>query len=149
MSELVWFDDLKVGQRMAAGPIEVDEAAAMRFAAEFDPQPFHLDRSAAEESVFKGLAISGWHTAALVMRLNVEMRPFGDHPIIGRGVDELRWLAPVRPGDRLRISAEILELIPSRSKPHGTVRMKITAYNQRDEAVFSLIPIVIVPRRPD
>ena len=83
------------------------------------------------------------------MRLFVEMRPYGSHPILGLGVDELRWLAPVRPGDALTLSAEVVELSPSRSRPdRGTVRMKLTARNQRDEPVFTITPIMIVPRRP-
>jgi acyl dehydratase len=141
------FDDLAVGQRCAAGPLTVDRDAALGFARDFDPQPYHLDDDAASRSVFGGLAISGWHTAALAMRLLVAARPFGPHPILGLGVDELRWLAPVRPGDALRLEGEIVGLAPSRSKPQGTVRMKITLFNQRDEPVYSIVPMMIVPRR--
>ena len=97
------FDDLKVGMRYNSGEAEMSRDDIKRFAAEFDPQPFHLDEAAAEKTIFKGLAASGWHTAAVAMRLLVALRPFGPHPVLGLGVDELRWLAPVRPGDVLRI----------------------------------------------
>lgn len=147
MNDDVWFDDLAVGRRCAAGPLEVTREEALAFARAFDPQPYHLDDSAAKRSVFKGLAVSGWHTAAIAMRLLVEARPFGSHPILGLGVDELRWLAPVRPGDTLRLEGEILALSPSRSKPQGTVRMRLTLFNQREEPVYTLVPIMIVPRR--
>ena len=148
MSAEIWFDDLAVGGRCSGGPTTPTRDEALAFAAAFDPQPYHLDEAAAERSVFRGLALSGWHTAALTMRLLVEARPFGDHPILGLGVDELRWLGPVRPGDTLRLEGQILALTPSRSKPQGTVRMKITLFNQRGEPVYSLVPTMIVPRRP-
>jgi acyl dehydratase len=144
-----WFDDLRVGMTVEAGPISVSEADIIRFAAEFDPQPYHLDPVAAASSPFKGLAASGWHTAALVMRLVVAARLFGPNPILGLGVDELRWLAPVRPGDTLRAVGEVLSLTPSTSRPdHGTVRMRWVAYNHEDEPVYSITPMMIVPRRP-
>jgi acyl dehydratase len=143
-----WFDDLVVGMRFTGGTAEITREDIKRFAAEFDPQPFHLDDIAAEKTLFKGLAASGWHTAAISMRLALAARPFGPHPMLGLGVDQLRWLAPVRPGDVLRIEGEVVELIPSRSKPQGTVRTKWVVYNQRDEAVYTFTPIGIVPRRP-
>lgn len=148
MNAELWFDDLALGQRCAAGPLTVDREAARGFAQAFDPQPYHLDDDAASRSVFRGLALSGWHTAALAMRLLVAARPFGSHPILGLGVDELRWLAPVRPGDALRLEGEIVHLAPSRSKPQGTVRMKIVLFNQHNEPVYSIVPMMIVPRRP-
>jgi acyl dehydratase len=119
-----------------------------KFAWEFDPQPFHLDEAAADQSAFKGLAASGWHTAAISMRLTVESRPFGAHPLLGFGVDELRWLAPVRPDDVLHLEGEVIGLTPSRTKPQGTVRIKWTGFNQRGEPVYTFTPIAIVPRRP-
>jgi acyl dehydratase len=143
-----WFDDLVVGMRFTGGTAEITREDIKRFAAEFDPQPFHLDEIAAEKTLFKGLAASGWHTAAISMRLALAARPFGPHPMLGLGVDQLRWLAPVRPGDVLRIEGEVVELIPSRSKPQGTVRTKWVVYNQRDEPVYTFTPIGIVPRRP-
>ena len=143
-----WFDDLKVGMRFASGEAMVSKEDIKRFAREFDPQPFHTDEEAAEKTAFKGLAASGWHTAAIAMRLAVDVRPFGPHPLLGAGVDELRWMKPVRPGDTLHLEGEVVELIPSRSKPQGIARIKWTAYNQNGEAVYTFIPIGIVPRRP-
>jgi acyl dehydratase len=148
MAAEIWFEDLALGRRCAAGPVDVSREEALGFARDFDPEPYHLDDEAASGSVFQGLAISGWHTAALAMRLLVAARPFGSHPILGLGVDELRWLAPLRPGDALRLEGEITGLAPSRSKPQGTVRMKITLFNQRDEPVYGIVAIHIVPTRP-
>ncbi len=144
-----WFEDLEVGMQFkGGGQVQVTEADIKRFAAEFDPQPFHLDNAAAERTAFKGLAASGWHTGAIAMRLTVEIHPFGPHPLLGLGVDNLRWLMPVRPGDTLRIEGEVVGLTPSRTKPQGTVLIKWTLYNQRNEAVYTFTPIGIMPRRP-
>src|ERR1700751_776074 len=143
-----WFDDLKVGMRFTSEETTVSKEVVLRFAAEFDPQPFHLDEAAAKKTIFNGLAASGWHTAAIAMRLAVTARPFGPHPLLGAGVDELRWLKPVRPGDTLQLEWEVFERVPSRSKPQGVVRIKWTAYNQNGEAVYTFNPIAIVPTRP-
>ena len=143
-----WFDDLKLGMRFKSGEVTVSREDIKRFASEFDPQPFHLDEEAAENTVFKGLAASGWHTAAIAMNLAIQARPFGPHPLMGAGVDELRWMKPVRPGDTLRLEGEVVELIPSRSKPQSVARIKWSAYNQHGEAVYTFNPIAIVPRRP-
>jgi len=143
-----WFDDLKVGMRFTSEETTVSKEDVLRFAAEFDPQPFHLDEAAAKKTIFNGLAASGWHTAAIAMRLAVTARPFGPHPLLGAGVDELRWLKPVRPGDTLHLEGEVVELVPSRSKPQGVVRIKWIALNQNGEAVYTFNPIAIVPTRP-
>jgi acyl dehydratase len=143
-----WFDDLKVGTRFKSGEVTVSKEDIKRFAAEFDPQPFHTDEEAAEQTVFKGLAASGWHTAAIAMNLAVKVRPFGPHPLLGAGVDDLRWMKPVRPGDTLHLEGEVVELNPSRTKPQGIVRVKWTLYNQDGEAVYTFNPIAIVPRKP-
>ena len=143
-----WFDDLGLGMRFKSKEVKITKDDIKRFATEFDPQPFHLDEAAAERSVFKGLAASGWHTAAIAMRLAVETRPFGPHPLIGLGVDDLRWMAPVRPGDELHIEGEVVGLTPSRTKPQGVARVKWTAFTQGGEAVYTFTPIAIVPRRP-
>jgi acyl dehydratase len=143
-----WFEDMELGTRFKGGQVLVTEADIKRFAAEFDPQPFHLDNAAAEHTAFKGLAASGWHTAAIAMRLTVEIHPFGPHPLLGFGVDNLRWLKPVRPGDTLRIEGEVVGLTPSKTKPQGTVLIKWTLYDQHDEAVYTFTPIGIMPRRP-
>jgi acyl dehydratase len=143
-----WFDDLVLGMRFKSPEKRVIREEIKRFAQEFDPQPYYLDEAAAARSVFKGLAASGWHTAAMAMRLAVDTRPFGPHPLLGLGVDDLRWLAPVRPDDVIHLEGEVVELTPSRSKPQGIVRVKWTAFNQRGEPVYTFNPIAVVPRRP-
>jgi acyl dehydratase len=143
-----WFDDLRVGMRFKSPDKLVTREDIKRFAAEFDPQPYHLDEAAAARSPLKGLAASGWHTAAMAMRLALETRPFGPHPLLGLGVDELRWLAPVRPGDVIHLEGEVTEMTPSRTRPQGIVRVKWMAFNQDGTAVYTFTPISIVPRRP-
>jgi acyl dehydratase len=143
-----WFDDLKLGMRFKSGETAVSKEDILRFAREFDPQPFHLDEEAAKHTMLGGLAASGWHTAAISMNLAVRTRPFGPHALLGAGVDDLRWMKPVRPGDRLHLEGEVVELVPSKTKPQGIVRIKWTAYNQNGEAVYTFNPIGIVPRRP-
>lgn len=143
-----WFDDLHVGMRFKSPQKLVTREDIERFAAEFDPQPYHLDEAAAQRSPFKGLVASGRHTAAIAMRLAVETRPFGPHPLLGLGVDDLRWLAPVRPGDVIHLEGEVTAVTPSKSKPQGTVRCKWTAFNQEGVAVYTFTPIGLVPRRP-
>jgi len=143
-----YFDDLILGMRFTSPEKRVTREEIKRFASEYDPQPYHLDEAAAERSVFKGLVASGWHTAAMAMRLAIETRPFGPHPLLGLGVDELRWLAPVRPDDVIHLEGEVVELTPSRSKPQGIARVKWTAFNQGGEPVYTFNPIAIVPRRP-
>jgi acyl dehydratase len=143
-----WFDDLAVGMRFRSSARVITREDIKRFATEFDPQPYHLDEAAAERTPLKGLAASGWHTAAIAMRLAVEVRPFGPHPLLGLGVDELRWLAPVRPGDTIHLEGEVIELTPSKTKPQGTARIKWTAFNQYGEPVYTFTPVGIVPRQP-
>src|SRR5205823_1594525 len=144
-----YFEDLAVGQKFASPTLSVDAAAIVAFAAEFDPQPFHLDDAAARGTMFGGLAASGWHTAALTMRLCVasDFRPAGG--ILGIG-GELSWLKPVRPGDALRVECEILELRPSRSRPlQGVVKIRVTTLNKHGEVVQTFTPTLFVDRRPD
>ena len=143
-----WFDDLQLGMRFESGEVTVSKEDILRFAREFDPQPFHLDEEAAKDTILGGLAASGWHTAAIAMKLATTCRPFGPHPLFGAGVDELRWMKPVRPGDTLHLEGEVVELTPSRTKPQGIARIKWTAHNQHGEAVYTFNPIAIVPRRP-
>ncbi len=142
-------EDLAPGQRYRSGrPLAVSADDITGFAARFDPQPFHLDEAAARGSVFGGLAASGWHTAALTMRLLVggEFRPAGG--IVGAGMDELRWPRPVHPGDELSIETEILEVRPSRSRPEqGLVKARTTTFNARGEPVQVLVANLVVPRR--
>ena len=143
-----WFEDLTIGMRFKSAEKLITREDIKRFASEFDPQPYHLDEVAAERTPLRGLAASGWHTAAIAMRLATDLRPFGPHPLLGIGVDELRWLAPVRPGDALHLQGEVIELTPSKNKPQGVVRVKWTAFNQRGQPVYTFTPIGIVPRRP-
>ena len=148
MSVRLFFEDFAVGQVFATGKLQVDTDQIKSFAKQFDPQPYHLDEAAAEQTPLKGLAASGWHTAAIAMRLAVEVRPFGPHPLLGLGVDGLRWLAPVRPGDKLHLEGEVVELTPSKTKPQGIARIKWTAFNQHGDPVYTFTPMGIVPRRP-
>ena len=144
-----YLEDFAVGQTFGSGRVRVDAERIKSFAAEFDPQPFHLDEDAAHGTIFGGLAASGWHTAALTMRLLVEseLRPIGG--IVGAGFDEFRWPRPVRPGDELRLESEILEVRPSKSRPQqGLIKVKTTTLNQDGEAVQVLIANLLVPRRP-
>lgn len=144
-----YLEDFAVGQTFGSGRLIVDKERIKSFAAEFDPQPFHLDEEAARETVFRGLAASGWHTAALTMRLLVEsdLRPAGG--IVGAGFDEFRWPRPVRPGDELRIQSEVLEVRPSKSRPEqGLVKVRTTTSNQDGDAVQVLVANLVVPRRP-
>ena len=144
-----FLEDFAVGQTYASGRLRVDEARVKSFAAEFDPQPFHLDAAAARESIFRGLAASGWHTAAMTMRLLVEseLKPAGG--IVGAGFDEFRWPRPVRPGDELHVESEVLEVRASKSRPdQGLIKMRTTTLNQNGEAVQISIGNLLVPRRP-
>ena len=145
--EQLYLDDLQVGQRFTSGNYVMEAARIKEFAAEFDPQPFHLDEAAAEASVFKGLAASGWHTAAAAMRLLVTGGlPFASG-IIGLG-GEIAWPKPTRPGDTLHVESEIVEITPSRSKPHqGIVTVRGTMFNQNQEAVYVLTAKLLVSRR--
>jgi len=144
-----YLEDFSPGQKFASGRLCVERERIKSFAAEFDPQPFHLDEDAARNSLFGGLAASGWHTAALTMRLLVEsdLKPAGG--ILGAGFDEFRWPRPVRPGDELHLESEVLEVRASKSRPdQGVIKVKTTTLNQNDEAVQISIGNLIVPRRP-
>ncbi|MGY2050270.1 MaoC family dehydratase [Methylobacterium sp. JK268] len=144
---LLYLDDLEPGQIHRSGELAVTEEAIKRFAAEYDPQPFHLDETRAAASFFQGLAASGWHTAALTMRLLVESFPLAGG-IIGAGMDELRWPRPLRPGDTIRLESEVLELRPSRSRPtQGLAKVRTTTLNQDCEPVQVLVANLLVLRR--
>jgi acyl dehydratase len=143
-----FLEDFAVGQKFGSGRLRVDTAQMKAFAAEFDPQPFHLDEEAAQRSIFQGLAASGWHTAALTMRLLVasELKPAGG--IVGAGFDEFRWPRPVRPGDQLHLEVEILDVRPSKSRPEqGLIKVRTTTLNQNGEPVQISVGNLIVPRR--
>jgi acyl dehydratase len=142
----LYLDDLQAGQRFTSGAYLIEGARIKEFAAEFDPQPFHLDESAAEASVFNGLAASGWHTAAVSMRLLVTGGPPFANGIVGLG-GEIAWPRPTRPGDILRVESEIVGA-PSRSKPdRGIVTVRGTTLNQHSEAVYTLTAKLLVPSR--
>jgi acyl dehydratase len=142
-----YFDDLKVGDRFKSEPLEVTEKQVIGFAHKFDPQMFHLTRKSAERTIFKGLVASGWHTAAVTMRLIVQTLNFAEGAI-GLGVDELRWPNPVRPGDTLKVETEIVDVRPSRSKPsYGIIRLRNVTTNQRSEIVQTMTANAMVPRR--
>jgi len=144
-----YLEDFAVGQTFRSGRRYIDKERIKTFAAEFDPQPFHLDEDAARNTIFGGLAASGWHTAAVSMRLLVDsdIKPAGG--IVGAGFDELLWPRPVRPGDELRVESEVLEVRPSRSRPgQGLIKVRTTTLNQNDEAVQVSIGNLVVRRRP-
>jgi len=145
--DLIYFDDLKVGDRFASGTHAVSADDIKRFASEFDPQPFHLDDDAARPTIFGGLAASGWHTAAITMRLLVTSGPKLANGIVGAG-GEIEWKTPTRAGDVLRVDTEVQELIPSRSRPdRGIVVMKAHTVNQRGDVVQSSTMKLMLTRR--
>jgi acyl dehydratase len=149
-SEPIFFEDLTVGQTFHSGSVTVELDDIKAFAGQFDPQPFHLDEAAAATSFFGGLVASGWHTAALTMRLIVTSALKISGGSIGMGVDQIRWPRPVRPGDRLRVESEVIEMRPSRSNPErGIVKMRSKTLNQNGEMVMEQTANLIVPiRRP-
>jgi acyl dehydratase len=144
-----FFEDFAVGQKFSSGTMTVSADRIKAFAREFDPQPFHVDEEAAAHSFFGGLVASGWHTAAMSMRLFVDsdMKPAGGS--IGAGGSDLSWPRPVRPGDVLHVEIEVTDLRPSRSRPEiGVMKVRMTTYNQAGEPVQIASPTMIVPRRP-
>ncbi|MEU1953475.1 MaoC family dehydratase [Nocardia rhamnosiphila] len=147
---LYYLDDFVPGQQFAGNSrIRIEADRVKTFASEFDPQPFHLDEGVAGASIFRGLAASGWHTAAVTMRLLVdsEFKPAGG--IVGAGFDELRWPLPVRPGDELRVESEVLEVRSSQSRPEqGLVKLRTNTLNQNQEIVQISVGNLVVPRRP-
>src|SRR5438309_11487241 len=148
MKEL-YFDDVKVGEKFESEPFAVPAKEIIEFAEKFDPQKFHLNAKSAERSIFKGLVASGWHTAAITMRLFVRTLNFAQGAI-GLGVDELRWPNAVRPGDVLQVETEIVDLRESRSKPsRGIVRIRNVTTNQRGEVVQTMFASALVLRRSD
>lgn len=144
----LYLEDLQVGQRFVSGTHTLDEAEITGFAAAFDPQPFHTGAEAARGTFFGGLAASGWHTAAITMRLNVQSGLPLAGGLIGAGV-EIAWPRPTRPGDVLRVESEVVEITPSRSRPdRGIVTVRSETLNQRNEAVQVSTARLIVFRRP-
>ena len=144
--DLLFLDDLHVGQRFTTEAYALDEREIIEFAREYDPQPFHSDPEAARKSLFGGLVASGWHTAAITMRLQVKSGIPIAGGLVGLGV-ELTWPNPTRPGDVLHVESEIVSIAPSRSKPRGVVTFHSETRNQRDEVVQSATVRLLVPRR--
>ncbi len=145
----LWFEDLYVGQRFVTDTHALDAGQIVAFAQVFDPQPFHLDDAAAKETLFNGLAASGWHTAAITMRLLVSSGPPFAGGIIGSG-GKLTWSQPVRADDVLRVEVEVLELVPSRTRPdRAMLVVRVETRNQRGEVVQVFTPKLVIPRRPE
>lgn len=151
--KLLYLEDFTPGRTFTTRSLTVTQDEIIAFAAQFDPQPFHLDPEAATKSFFQGLAASGWHTVALTMRLLIgsDMAPAGG--IIGAGVEELSWLRPVRPGDRLHANSEILEARQSRSRPtQGLIKARVVTLNQNEDPVQRFVTNLVVqttPLRPE
>jgi acyl dehydratase len=144
-----YLEDFTVGETFRSNSLTIDSSQIKAFAAEFDPQPQHLDDEAAAGGFFGGLVASGWHTAALTIKLIVlgEMRIAGG--LVGSGLDEFQWFRPVRPGDTLRVESEVIEIRQSIARSdQGIVRLKIATLNQRGSPVLTLVANLIVPRRP-
>ena len=145
-----YLEDLQVGERASFGHYQVTREEVLEFARKYDAQPFHLSDEAAAKTHFGRLAASGWHTCAMTMAMLVENLEAHPHAGLGSpGVDELRWLKPVFPGDTLRCESEIIEVRPSRSKPDlGSYRSNVSVFNQHDEPVLRFTSIVLIARRP-
>ena len=144
-----YLEDLQVGEKHASGEYSVTEEEMLDFARRYDPQPMHMDPEAAARGPFGGVIASGWHTAALMMRMLADSNVFGGGDVLGLGVDKMSWPQPVRPGDTLRGEVEVASIRPSGSNPaFGIVKLNVTLRNQRDEVVLIVSPNCWVPRRP-
>jgi acyl dehydratase len=149
-AQVIYFEDLKVGDRSSFGSYQVTREEVLDFARKYDAQPFHLSDEAAAQTHFGRLAASGWHSCAMTMAMLVEnMKERPQAGLGSPGVDELRWLKPVYPGDTLRVESEIVDVTPSRSKPDiGSFRSRVTVFNQDDVPVMRFTSIVLIRRRP-
>jgi acyl dehydratase len=145
-----YWEDIEVGARSSFGRYDVTRDEVIEFASKYDPQPFHLSDEAAAKTYFGRLSASGWHTCAMLMRMLVEhMRTERQAGLGSPGIDELRWLKPVYPGDTLRAESEVLDKTPSRSRADmGSYRGRTTVFNQHDEPVMTLTSIGLIRRRP-
>jgi acyl dehydratase len=144
----LYFEDFTPGREFRTDGVTVTESQILDFALAFDPQPFHLDAEAAKGTIFGGLIASGFHTMALTFRLFAQTRALVACSLGSPGVDELRWLRPVRPGDTLRATVQVVEQRPSTSKPdRGIVRLHWTAVNQRSEPVLTMVSMQLLKRR--
>ncbi len=144
-----WFEDLTEGSVYTFGDHEMTEAEVIGFATRFDPQPFHIDAAAAQASIFGGLIASGWHTGSVVMRMMVDHYLSPESSLGSPGMDEIRWLVPVRPGDRLRVRITVLRTVASRSKPdRGIVHSLTEVLNQHDQVVMTMKGMGMIRCRP-
>jgi len=149
MGDDLYFEDFTVGREFRTDGATLTESQILDFALAFDPQPFHMDVEAAKQSMFGSLIASGFHTMALTFRLFAQTRALAACSLGSPGVDELRWLRPVRPGDTLRATVQVVEQRPSGSKPdRGIIRLHWTALNQRSEPVLTMTSMQLVRRRP-
>jgi acyl dehydratase len=148
---LKYWEDIEVGARSRFGGYAVAREEVLEFAGKYDPQPFHLSDEAAAQTYFGRLSASGWHTCAMLMRMIVDNMSNTEQAGLGSpGIDELRWLKPVYPGDVLRAESEVIDKTPSRSRPDmGSYRARTTVFNQRDEPVMTLVSIGLVRRSPE
>lgn len=145
-----WFKEFAVGDRFETRGATLTESQIVDFALTYDPQAMHVDATAAEAGPFGGLIASGFQTLALSFRLFYDLGLMARSNIVGPGMDEVRWTAPVRPGDTIRVVAEVIEARESRSRPdRGTVRFLLTVRNQRDEVAMSYQAITIIRKQPD
>lgn len=144
-----YLEDFAVGQVIEFPPRTVSEDEIIAFARDYDPQPFHLDKEAARQSLFGGLCASGWHTAGMMMRLMVD-NMIGKYASMGSpGVDQLRWVKPVFPGDTLHLRGEVIDVKPSRSKPdRGVITSRYEMKNQKGETVLTMQAKGMYARRP-
>jgi len=144
-----FLEDFKVGERWVSAPVQLSEAEIVAFGQANDPQPMHTDPDLARSGPFGGLVASGWQVAALSMRLFVQSGGYGKTPVVGLGIEELRWRKPVRPGDRLTVEREVVEIIRSeKQSDRGTIRTRVSMRNQADEVVMTLVTLGRVPCRP-
>ncbi|HLW76563.1 MAG TPA: MaoC family dehydratase [Bryobacteraceae bacterium] len=144
-----FYEDVQVGDRFSAGPVELSEAEIVEFASRYDPQPMHMDPVWAATGPFHGLIASGWQTIGIVMRMIVQTKMFGSTIILGLGAENIRWPVVTRPGDRIWLGIEVASMSPSKSKPDfGVIKTHVTGRNQRDEIALSMTSILWVPRRP-
>lgn len=146
MKQPLYLEDISVGQRFAGGPLTVEPEAVHTFAAQFDPQPFHLDEQAAAENLFGRVVASGWHTGSLTMRMLVQSVPFAGGTVGTRA--DIRWPHPVHPGDRLHIDVEVVDARPSAHRPEfGVVKLLVHTRNQTNQLVMEMTTLVLVRRR--
>jgi acyl dehydratase len=144
-----YLEDFEIGETWTSRPFEMTEDHIVTYARQYDPQPIHTDPERAAQGRFGGVIASGWQVAALSMRLFVESGGYGDTPMVGLGIDELRWRKPVRPGDVLTVTREVVGVERSKTRPQfGTIRTKVTMANQDGDAVLTLFTLGQVPARP-